>query len=56
MKKHPRTLTTAQQAEDERETIRLAMSIIGSRTTKKKAATARRNGKKGGRPRKERKT
>lgn len=51
--KHPRTLTTTQQAEDDRETIRLAMSIIGSRKTRAKASTARKNGKRGGRPKKE---
>lgn len=32
--------------------IRRAMSELGSRKSKRKAAAARRNGKKGGRPRK----
>jgi hypothetical protein len=36
---------------DENELIRRAMSVIGSRTSEVKAATARKNGKLGGRPR-----
>jgi len=52
--KHPtKPLTPAQQAEDDRELIRAAMSIIGSRKTRAKASTARSNGKRGGRPRKQ---
>jgi len=39
----------------ESEIIRKAMSALGSRKTKAKSAAARANGKKGGRPRKERK-
>ena len=35
------------------EIIRLAMSLIGKRTSPSKAETARENGKKGGRPRKD---
>lgn len=51
--KQPKPLTPAQQSEDDRETIRASMSIIGSRSTKKKARAAKKNGKLGGRPRKE---
>jgi hypothetical protein len=53
--KQPKPLTTAQQAEEERAIIREAMAILGSRTSKKKARTSSKNGKKGGRPRKEKK-
>ena len=37
---------------DAKELIRRAMSELGKRTSKKKADAARKNGKKGGRPRK----
>jgi len=53
MKQPTKPLTPAQQAEDDRELIRAAMAIIGSRSTKKKARAASKNGKRGGRPKKE---
>jgi hypothetical protein len=55
MKQPTKPLTPAQQAEDDRELIRAAMAIIGSRKTRAKASTARSNGRRGGRPKKEKK-
>jgi len=55
MKQPTKPLTPAQQAEDDRELIRAALAIIGSRKTKAKASTARSNGRRGGRPKKEKK-
>ncbi len=51
--KQPKPLTPAQQAEEDRAIIRQAMAIIGSRSTHKKARASKKNGKLGGRPRKE---
>ena len=39
--------------QEEKELLKQAMSLLGKRTSEKKATTARENGKKGGRPRKQ---